>query len=248
MPTYRLDLAYDGTAFHGYARQPDVRTVQGELEDALFKHTGPLPTSVAGRTDAGVHARGQVVSFAPPEAADTGRVLRSLRSQVAPDIGVVALRRVAGGFDARFSAAWRRYRYRVRNTGVPDPFDRLYALAVPEPLDVAAMHRAAAHFVGRHDFASLCRASPTGTTVRTVLAAGWRVAGSSLCFDVVARAFCHQMVRSQVALCLEVGRGRLSPADVPAVLAARDRNAARGAAAPHGLTLWEVGYDRTPAP
>ncbi len=242
MPTYRLDLAYDGTGFHGYARQPDVRTVQGELEDALFKHTGPVETSVAGRTDAGVHARQQAVSFVA-DALEPDRLWRSLNSQLRPEIAVTAVTEVDEGFDARFSAVSRRYRYFVHNAPVPDPLTRLYSWHVPDTVDLGAMNEAAGHFVGEHEFASLCRAAEGKATVRTVLEAAWSRSGPQVGFDVAARAFCHQLVRSMVALCVEVGRGRMAAGHVPGVLAARDRNAARGAAPPHGLVLWHVEYE-----
>ncbi len=243
MPTYRLDLAYDGSGFHGYARQADVRTVQGDLEDALFKHTGRVATSVAGRTDAGVHARGQVVSFHAAEPVDEARLLRSLNSQLAPEVAVTAVRRAPDGFDARLSALSRRYRYQVLTTDVPDPFLHRYCWHAGHALAFDAMQEAAALFVGAHDFASFCRAAEGRSTVRTLLAAAWEdTGGGLLAFDVTATSFCHQMVRSLVALCVEIGRGRLAAAEVPAIFTARDRNAARGAAPPHGLTLWEVAY------
>ncbi len=243
MPTHRLDLAYDGTHFHGYARQPDVRTVQGELEEALSKHTGPVETSVAGRTDAGVHARHQVVSFSTPARLDLARLHKSLNSQLAPEIAVRSVAVAPDGFDARFSATARAYRYVVDNAPVADPRQRLYAWHVPYDLDVDAMGAAAGHFVGLHDFASLCRAAEGRTTERTVTSATWRRDGARLVYDVQARAFCHQMVRSMGALGVEVGRGRLAPGAVPEILAACDRAAARGAAPAHGLALWSVSYE-----
>ncbi len=242
MPVYRLDLAYDGTGFHGYARQPNVRTVQGELEEALFKHTGPVETSVAGRTDAGVHGRLQTVSFSTANDLEPDRLWRSLNSQLGPEIAISSVARASDDFDARFSAQSRQYRYFIHNAPVPDPLTRWYTWHVPHALDVDGMNEAAAAFVGEHDFASLCRAAEGRTTVRTVLEASWWRAGSQVLYDVRALAFCHQMVRSMVALCVDVGRGRVAPGEVPAVLAARDRNAARGAAPPHGLVLWDVEY------
>ena len=240
---YRLDLAYDGSGFHGYAKQPGLRTVQGELEDALFKHTGPVDTVVAGRTDAGVHARGQVVSFAVAQPVDVERLHDSLNSMLGPEIGVTAVTEAGDGFDARFGAVARSYRYLVLNRPVADPFMRHTAWHVPEPLALRRMHDAAIHFVGEHDFASFCRAAPGRSTERTVLSAAWTSAGDGvLAFDVTATSFCHQMVRSVVALSVEIGRGRIAGDDVPAILAARDRNAARGAAPPHGLTLMSVTY------
>lgn len=242
MPAYRIDLGYDGSGFHGFARNPGVRTVQGELEAALGRIVGgEVTTTVAGRTDAGVHARGQVVSF-ETDSLDVGRAEKSLRSLLGPEIAVVAVRPAEAGFDARFSAKWRRYRYFVDESSVADPLGRHRAWHVGAALDLAEMNKAAGHFVGRHDFASLCRAQEGRTTERTVLEASWDREGTRVVFTVRATAFCHQMVRSMVALCTEVGRGRLGADDVPGILGARDRNAARGAAPPHGLVLWEVGY------
>jgi tRNA pseudouridine38-40 synthase len=240
---YRLTIAYDGSGFHGYAANPGVRTVQGELEAALATVTGgAVATVVAGRTDAGVHARANVVSFEGSGDLDTGRLQRSLTSMLGPEIVVREAVAVPDGFDARFSAATRRYRYRIDTGPVPDPLLRHSAWHVPHDLDSGAMNRAASAFVGEHDFASLCRAAADRTTVRTILAAGWEQAPPGLVYDVTGLAFCHQMVRSMVALCVEVGRGRVAADRVPGILEARDRNAARGAAPPHGLVLWEVGY------
>ena len=244
MPTYRLDLAYDGSAFRGYAANAGVRTVQGVLEEALATSLRlPVETSVAGRTDAGVHARGQVVSFSLPSAIEPARLQRSLNSLLAPEVVARAVAEVPDGFDARRSALWRAYRYLVDDGPVPDPARRWTVWHVDTPLDEAAMDRAARVFVGEHDFASLCRAAAGGTTMRRVLSAAWeRAADGLLTYSVSAVAFCHQMVRSMVALCVEVGRDRLDPGAVAGILEARDRGTARGAAPPHGLTLWEVGY------
>ena len=245
MPTYRLDLAYDGSGFHGYARQRDVRTVQGVLEEALETILGhPVETTVAGRTDAGVHAEGQVVSLTLEEPVDTDRVARSLDALVGDEIAVTALAQASGGFDARFSASARSYRYLIDNRSAADPLIRHMALHVPEPLDVPAMDAAAQYFVGEHDFASLCRKAEGKTTERAVHSASWSGdPGGLVTYEVTARAFCHQMVRSMVALCVEVGRGRVEVEEVPAILEARDRSAARGAAPPHGLVLVRVGYE-----
>jgi tRNA pseudouridine38-40 synthase len=244
MPTYRLDLAYDGSGFRGYAANPGVRTVQGCLEEALatvLRH--PVETAVAGRTDAGVHARGQVVSFSLPETIDPVHLQRALNRLLAPEVVARALQEAPDGFDARRSALWRSYQYCIDDGPVPDPARRWIAWHVAVPLDAAAMDRAARAFVGEHDFASLCRAVEGGSTVRRVLEAAWhRPEEGRLVYAVKARAFCHQMVRSMVALCVEVGRGRLPAEAVPGVLEARDRAAARGVAPPHGLTLSEVEY------
>jgi tRNA pseudouridine38-40 synthase len=244
MPTYRLDVAYDGSGFRGYAANAGVRTVQGSLEDALATVLRrPVETAVAGRTDAGAHARGQVVSFFAPEAIDPGRLQRALNRLLAPEVVVRALVEAPDGFDARRSALWRSYRYAVDDSPVPDPARRWTVWHMAVPLDTAAMDRAARAFVGEHDFASLCRAVEGGSTVRKVLTADWHRADDGLLvFAVSATAFCHQMVRSMVALCVEVGQSRLDAGAIPRILEARDRNAARGVAPAHGLTLWEVGY------
>lgn len=243
MATYRIDLSYDGSGFHGYARQRDVRTVQGDLEAALARILGPTATEVAGRTDAGVHARGQVVSFSTGVGVDCNRLARSLTGLLGPEIVVFDCRRVDDRFSARFSAVRRTYRYHILNRPYPDPLRRAVMWHVKHPLDVSAMDLATGYLVGEHDFASFCRRAEGGSTIRTVLSADWtRHPDDLVRLQIVGSAFCHQMVRSIVAFCVEVGRGRLAPDATPRVLEARDRNAARGAAPPHGLVLWHVDY------
>ena len=244
MPTYRLDLAYDGSGFRGWAANAGVRTVQGCLEEALavaLRH--PVETTVAGRTDAGVHARCQVVSFTVPEALDPARLQRSLNRLLAPEVVARAVAEAPEGFDARRSAVSRTYRYFLDDGPVPNPARRWTTWHFGSPLDEAALGRAAAAFVGERDFASLCRAAEGASTVRRVLAAAWwREPDGLLVFEVKASAFCHQMVRSMVALCVEAGRGRLDPGAIPGILKALDRRAGRGVVPPHGLILWDVGY------
>ena len=242
MPTYRLTIAYDGSGFHGYARQPEVRTVQGELEAALFVHTGEVETSVAGRTDKGVHAAGQVVSFHAPERLDEARLLRSLNRRLAPEIAAIDLCEVAPDFSARFSATGRAYVYRILNREAPDPFLAATTWHFPTPLDAEAMNLASAAFVGEQDFASLCRKAGDRSTVRPVRTAQWLRHDDLLEFRVSASSFCHQMVRSMVAICVDVGRAKIDADAVPGILAAHDRHAGRGAAPPHGLTLVRVEY------
>lgn len=243
MGTYRLDLSYDGAGFRGYARQRDIRTVQGELEAALARILGPVITEVAGRTDAGVHARQQVVSFSTGREVDCRRLARSLTGLLGPEIVVYRCESVPDGFSARFDARRRTYRYRILNRSYPDPLRRGFTWHVKDPLDVPAMDRAVRFLEGEHDFASFCRRAEGRSTVRTVLSAGWSLRPYEVVrLEIVGTAFCHQMVRSITAFCVEVGRGRLGPDTTPEVLSARDRNAARGAAPPHGLVLWRVGY------
>ncbi len=218
MPTYRLDLAYDGTDFHGYAIQPGVRTVQGELERALSRRVDDVVTVVAGRTDRGVHASGQVVSFSLPGDLDVDAVRRSLNQQLRDEIAVLDMRRVDDDFHARFSATSRSYGYRILNRAVHDPLRARTTWHVPDPLDVGPMDEAAALVIGQHDFASFCRKADDAPTVRDVLWAGWRQLDDLVEFSIGANAFCHQMVRSLVAVFVAVGRGRLDPSEVKAIL------------------------------
>jgi tRNA pseudouridine38-40 synthase len=243
MTIWRLDIGYDGSGFHGYARQPGVRTVQGTLEDALFRHTGPVETAVAGRTDKGVHATGQVVSFGSEADLDPDRLTRSLNRMVGPEIVVWRATAVAAGFDARFSATGRRYHYLVLNREVPDPFLCRRSWHVEVPLDLAAMAQAAEAFRGERDFAALCRRSGGRSTVRDVRSVSWdAVEDDLLRFEVAASSFCHQMVRSMVAIAVDVGRGRIPIDAAAAVVASRDRSRGRGVAPPQGLTLVGVDY------
>lgn len=243
MTTYRIDLAYDGTRFHGYARQPNVRTVQGELETALSKLTGPVETTVAGRTDKGVHASGQVVSFDLEGDLNCDRLQRSLNRQLGPEISVHRIVPAPDGFNARFSATRRTYTYLVLNRTAPDPFLARISWHYETPVDIARMNAAAEHLIGEHDFAAFCRKATGRSTVRRLDAAKWSNRGEGLlAFDVAASSFCHQMVRSIVALLVEVGRGRVDPDQVAAILEGGDRSRAKGVAPPHGLTLVAVEY------
>ena len=248
MTSYRLDLSYDGSGFRGFARQRDVRTVQGELEAALSKMAGPVNTVVAGRTDAGVHAAHQVVSFSSNVSLDPARVVRSLNTMLSREIAIHSCTVVPDTFSARYSATWRSYEYRILNREVPDPFRRHTHWHLRHSLNVADMHRAASYLGGRHEFASFGRTAPGRTTERTVRSAEWRRDGDVVVFEITGRAFCHQMVRSIVDTCVEVGKGTVSAEAIPAILAARDRNAApRGAAPPGGVTLVAVHYSDEPA-
>ncbi len=243
MTTYRIDLAYDGGGFHGYAKQPGVRTVQSALEDALFRITGEVETSVAGRTDKGVHATGQVVSFSTDRDLDTRRVVRSLNRQLAPEIAVSSISVVPPGFSARFSARGRAYTYLVLNRETPDPFVARTSWHYETPLDIDVMNRGVTSLIGEHDFAAFCRKAGDRSTVRRLDTATWSDRGQGmLAFDISASSFCHQMVRSVVALLVEVGRGRLSPDQVSVILESRDRHQAKGAAPARGLTLIRVDY------
>lgn len=257
----RLDLAYDGGDFNGWASQPGLRTVQSTLEEALATALRwpvdgtPLTTVCAGRTDAGVHARGQVVHVDVPDEAlvsSAGRstdpptlaLLRRLSGILPPDLRVRRVVAAPDGFDARFSATWRRYAYRVADgPEVVDPLTRGHVLAHKSPLDLDRLNEASAALLGLHDFASFCKRREGATTVRTLLELGWaRKVEGVVVATVRADAFCHHMVRSLVGCLLAAGDGR-RPTDWPAeVLTARERSPRVAVVPPHGLTLEEVGY------
>lgn len=253
----RLDLAYDGARFHGWARQRGLRTVQGELESALdtvLRAEGTALT-VAGRTDTGVHARGQVAHFdvddealvaaagrsdAPPPDA----LCRRLNGLLDDDVRVHRIREAPTGFDARFSAQWRRYSYRIADhPEFVDPLSRGHVLAWPRPLDAEMMNLAAGWLLGEHDFASFCKRREGATTVRGLEELTWtREPDGVLVGNVRADAFCHNMVRALVGCLVAVGEGRQSPEWAAEVLARQQRDSAVTVVHAHGLTLEEVGY------
>lgn len=244
----RMVVAYDGTAFHGFARQDGVRTVGGVLGAALEKVLRhPVELTCAGRTDKGVHAWGQVVSFPADPGLDPWRLRSSITAMLGPEVVVRSCELAGARFDARRSARWRSYRYTIVNRPEPDPFRDRFSWWVAEPLDLHVLRLAADPFVGEHDFASFCRRGPAGsTTVRRVLESGWVDQGCGILrYEIRATAFCWQMVRSIVGTLVEVGTGRRRPGDVMAIVRARDRAAAGQPAPPRGLCLWDVGYEET---
>ncbi|MEH6374217.1 tRNA pseudouridine(38-40) synthase TruA [Streptomyces sp. KLMMK] len=247
----RLDLSYDGKDFSGWAKQREgQRTVQGELEAAIRTVTRSKETyelTVAGRTDSGVHARGQVAHVDLPAevwAEHEEKLLRRLAGRLSHDVRVWKVAEAPAGFNARFSAIWRRYAYRVtdRHGGV-DPLLRGHVLWHDWPLDVDAMNAASKALIGEHDFAAYCKRREGATTIRTLQQLSWeRDASGVITATVRADAFCHNMVRSLVGALLFVGDGH-RPVDWPGkVLAARVRDSAVHVVRPHGLTLEEVGY------
>lgn len=253
----RLDIGYDGSAFHGWAVQPGLRTVAGELTEGLCRvlRTSETTLVVAGRTDAGVHARGQVAHLDVEEAtfaALPGRSTRTpseslvsrLAGVLASDVAVQRATRVPDEFDARFSATGRRYRYRVADTAHrPDPLYRGHMVWLRDRLDVAAMNRAAAALLGEHDFVAYCRPRAGATTVRALrrLAVS-RDEADVVVLDVEADAFCHNQVRAMAGALLAVGAGRRSESWPGEVLAAQRRDGAVHVAPAHGLTLEKVTY------
>jgi tRNA pseudouridine38-40 synthase len=242
-----LLVAYDGTDFRGFARQPQHRTVQGLLEEAVSQLLRvPVKTTGAGRTDAGVHARGQVMSFDAPDGSDPAWIRDRLNRRLAPEISVRAAAAVPPSFDARFSARKRVYEYVLHRADARDPFVDRFAVWAPGRLDVASMRRAAKSLIGEHDFSSFCRRGD-GSMVRRIRSITIRPAPEELLVvRLVADSFCHQMVRSIVGLLLDVGRGKRAEGDVARALKARDRAAAGPVAPAKGLTLIEVGYRKSP--
>ncbi len=263
---FRLDIAYQGTDFNGWTRQPHQRTVQGELEDALatiFRRHGPAPTlTVAGRTDAGVHAAGQVAHVDLTQDQVASLLRARGKTQRTDDAGAALARRVNGilgsvpdivvsrcmlappGFDARFSAIWRRYRYRIADQlSARDPLQHHRTVWVPVSLDVDAMDAAAESLVGLHDFAAYCRPREGATTIRTLQQFSWtRDDDGVLVGDVQADAFCRSMVRALVGACVGVGEGKLAVTDAVLLRDLGSRSSAFKVMPARGLTLVEVGY------
>ena len=246
----RLDLRYDGGASHGWASQPGLLTVQQTVEEALWRALAlpaPPALAVAGRTDAGVHARGQVAHVDVPAerwAAAADSAARRLARLLPDSVRVIAIGPAPAGFDARFSALWRRYSYRVCDEpGLADPLRRHDTLWYFRRLDSDRMNQAAAACLGEHDFAAFCRPRPGATAIRELLRLEWGRPEPGVCVAaVVADAFCHNMVRALTGALLSVGDGSRPPDWPGAVLAARRRDPAVRVAPAHALCLEEVGY------
>lgn len=243
MGSYRLDIEYDGSGFSGWAKQPGLRTVQAELEAALETVLRePVELTVAGRTDAGVHARGQVASFASA-AAVPGDLVRRLNGICADDVAVTAAVPAADGFDARGDAISRSYRYRLLTRRPAGPFEKGRALWWPHRVDRPGLDACAEALLGRHDFTAF---TPTQTDhvhfERVILAAAWEQEGDILCFRVTADAFMRSMVRVLVGTMLEVSSRRRSAESFSSLLAGAPRAVAGETAPPHGLYLDSVAY------
>ena len=250
---YKLTIAYDGTRFFGWEHQPDKETIQGKLEAVLERLQGrPVDLIGAGRTDAGVHARGQVVSFDIDECELRGRtpynLRRSLNALTCEGIVVRAVEERPRGFSARFDAQWREYKYFLATGDTPPVFTDRTAWYVGPNLDIAAMERGATHLIGEHDFKSFCLAAsavgkPTCRNVEEISIASEEILGEPhRVITVRGNAFLHSMVRTIVGTLVMVGRGQRDPDWVAEVLAARDRQAAGENAPARGLIFWSVGY------
>ena len=249
-----MTIAYRGDQFNGFAATPGVPTVASTIESALHQvMQEPAKVIPAGRTDAGVHAWGQVISVDLPERIELDVLAKQLNALCGPSIVVREACWTQPDFHARYSALWRSYRYTVLNTPVGNPFMVDTSWHVIKPLRLRAMQLACDAIMGEQDFSAFCRKAThdDGTEKsmrRYVMKADWVDAGDGvLRFDIVANAFCHQMVRSLVGTFVEIGLGKRPPSDMRGLILSRDRTAAAPVAPPQGLCLWEVGYLRDPA-
>jgi tRNA pseudouridine38-40 synthase len=243
--TLKITLAYDGTRFVGWQRQAEGESIQGLLEAALARFEGaPVTAHGAGRTDAGVHALGQVASTRVTFLHDSHTLTRALNAHLPPDVRVVSVDEVDESFHARFSARAKTYRYQIRNTPVADPFDRAFVWHLPEPLAQGAMAEAAAMLVGTHDFGAFRSAgSEAANSVRTVWRSEWRSNGGLLTYEVSGDGFLRHMVRAVVGTLVEIGRGWRQPVEIAALVSGATRAEAGATAPPHGLFLVSVDYD-----
>lgn len=245
----RARVAYLGVDFHGFAENPGVTSVAGELNKAITLVAGePVSVTCAGRTDKGVHAVGQVVSFDIPDQISLERLALSVNSQCGPSVLFTDLEIVDKNFDARFSAVSRTYSYRILNGRDLDPFLSDRAWHISDELDVDSMQKASSYLIGEHDFSSFCRkpklkSGDTVSLVRHVNSAKWNsISETDLFFEICASSFCHQMVRSIVGTLVDVGLGKIPCDDMPRIITLSDRQAAGRIAPPHGLTLLSVKY------
>ncbi len=244
MRRFKMVLEYEGTAYHGWQVQPGLATIQGLVQDVLARIVGsPVHVTGAGRTDAGVHALGQVASFAAAVRLDPLVLRKALNANLPRDIVVCGVEEAPHDFDARRSARSKTYRYTLLRRDYPSAWLARHSLYVPFSLDMEALVEATRVVIGTHDFsafrAGTCAAA---TPVRTVLDASWRAAEDLLHFEITANAFLQHMVRILVGTFLEVGQGKRLPSDIGKILASRDRRRAGKTAAPHGLCLVEVHY------
>ncbi len=250
MRNIRLILAYDGTDFHGWQRQPDAPSIQAFLEGALHKLTGfPTPVIGSGRTDAGVHASNQVANFKTASSIPCSNFVRALNNLLPPTVRIKSADDVAPGFHARYSALRKTYLYRISTTPVCSPLLWRFVYHHPSYLDRGAMTKAAAHLEGEHDFTSFAAADGQAeddgkSNVRRIFRSRliWRPQSSLLVYSVTGNGFLRYMVRNIVGTLIEVGRGRFAPSDIPVILAAHDRTQAGPTAPAQGLCLMRVEY------
>jgi tRNA pseudouridine38-40 synthase len=245
MQRYKGVIAYDGSGFLGYQIQSTGRTVQAELETALKKiHKGAAVKVVgSGRTDAGVHARGQVIHFDSPLVIPPEKWPVALNSSLPDDIAVLSIEKADESFHARFNAAGKEYRYQLLLSGVRDPFLRSYAYRYPYVLNLEAMREAGTYLLGTHDFTSFCAAkTEVVDKVRTIETIEFLEDGGLLTIRFVGNGFLYNMVRILVGTLLEVGSGARAPEEILRILEAKDRRVAGKTAPANGLYLWKVYY------
>jgi tRNA pseudouridine38-40 synthase len=244
MRNLKLTLAYDGTNFHGWQVQPQLRTVQGELERALqklFNHDVALTGS--GRTDAGVHAHGQVANVETERRMEAEAVVRGANALLPDDIRILSVEEVSPDFHARRSARSKTYQYRIWRLPIVSPFEFRYVYAFRYPLNESMVDRGTDSFIGTHDFTSFCAtATEVDDRTRTIYEAGWTRSDSEWAFEIRGNGFLQHMVRTIVGTLLEIGQGRISPEELPRIFAARDRRAAGPTAPARGLHLIRVEY------
>lgn len=245
MPNFRMTLCYDGSRYNGWQRQGNTHnTIQEKLETALGAILGqPVEIAGSGRTDAGVHARAQTASFRAKTNRTTDALLEALRARLPGDIGVLDLTEAPPRFHARLSCVGKTYVYRVWNSAAPNVFERKYVYALPQPLDLAAMRRAAAALCGTHDYTSFCaNRRMKKSAVRTVERIDVDRLGDEVRLTFSGDGFLYHMVRILTGTLLEVGLGEREAAEMPQILAAKDRAAAGKSAPAQGLILWETRY------
>jgi tRNA pseudouridine38-40 synthase len=240
----KLTIEYDGTNYSGWQLQSGQDSMQARLEAALVRiFSTPVRVRGSGRTDAGVHARGQVAAFTLPRAFDASELQRALNAILPEDIVIVTAELVGDDFDPRRHATSRVYEYRVLNQGTRSPFDHRYAWLIREPLDLDRMKEAARIFLGEHDFAAFrTLGTEVRSTVRRVMVSEWRHDRAHLIYRVEATSFLRHMVRTMVATMVEIGRGKLAPSFVGELIQSGQRSMAPAAAPPQGLFLIEVRY------
>jgi len=247
MQRYKCIISYDGSGFSGYQVQPNKRTVQTELEAVLTKmHKGePIKVSGSGRTDAGVHAKGQVIHFDSPLPLPEEKWEIALNSMLPEDISILSVAKVDASFHARFEAVGKEYRYVLHLSFIRDPFQRNYAYRYPFQLNVEAMQEASKYFLGTHDFTSFCSAkTEVMDKIRTIEEIDFFREDNLLTLRFVGNGFLYNMVRILVGTLLSVGSGDIKPEEIPLILEKKDRRFAGKTAPAHGLYLWEVFYER----
>ena len=246
MIRYKCTIAYDGTQFAGYQIQPEKRTVQSEVEKVLMTmHKGKeIRVAASGRTDAGVHAKGQVIHFDSPLDLPSERWIKALGTMLPADISIVSIERTSPEFHARYNAVRKEYRYYISLAETRDPFMRNYAYHYPYKLNLNLMERAAEYLKGTHDFTSFCSAkTEVLDKVRTIESIDFLKEEHQLVIRFIGDGFLYNMVRILVGTLLDVGIGKRYPEDMKAILTALDRTKAGRTAPGHGLYLWKVDYE-----